>query len=226
MKQLTCFEYGFVCMIADASVAHDWHFLHSIRFSIFPFTTFRRFTMRMTLVSSILFTALLVACSGAPKTAEQKESLSNAVKNSVELVKAADPTLQKLFDSAYGYAVLPSVGKGGFLIGGAGGDGEMFQGGKLVGYCSMGQGTVGATIGGQSFDEFIFLKDEASYKDFTSGQFTVAAQVSAVMVKAGTGAAAAYQNGVALFVNNAKGAMAEAAVGGQQFNFVPLDSAK
>jgi hypothetical protein len=27
-------------------------------------------------------------------------------------------------------------------------------------------------------------------------------------------------------VNNAKGAMAEAAVGGQQFNFVPLDSAK
>jgi lipid-binding SYLF domain-containing protein len=182
--------------------------------------------MRMTLASSILFTALLVACSGAPKTAEQKESLSNAVKNSVELVKAADPTLQKLFDSAYGYAVLPSVGKGGFLIGGAGGDGEMFQGGKLVGYCSMGQGTVGATIGGQSFDEFIFLKDEASYKDFTSGQFTVAAQVSAVIVKAGTGAAAAYQNGVALFVNNAKGAMAEAAVGGQQFNFVPLDSAK
>ncbi len=182
--------------------------------------------MRMTLASSILLAALLAACSGAPKTAEQKESLSNAVKNSVELVKAADPTLQKLFDSAYGYAVLPSVGKGGFLIGGAGGDGEMFQGGKLVGYCSMGQGTIGATIGGQSFDEFIFLKDEASYKDFTSGQFTVAAQVSAVIVKAGTGAAAAYQNGVALFVNNAKGAMAEAAVGGQQFNFVPLSSAK
>ena len=226
MKQLTCFDYGFVCIITGALFAHDWHFLRSIRFSIFPFTTFRRFTMRMTLASSILLATLLTACSGAPKTAEQKESLSNAVKNSVELVKAADPTLQKLFDSAYGYAVLPSVGKGGFLIGGAGGDGEMFQGGKLVGYCSMGQGTIGATIGGQSFDEFIFLKDEASYKDFTSGQFTVAAQVSAVMVKAGTGAATAYQNGVALFVNNAKGAMAEAAVGGQQFNFVPLDSAK
>jgi lipid-binding SYLF domain-containing protein len=226
MKQLTCFDYSFVCIISDALVAHDWHFLRSIRFSIFPFTTFRRFTMRMTLASSILLATLLTACSGAPKTAEQKESLSNAVKNSVELVKAADPTLQKLFDSAYGYAVLPSVGKGGFLIGGAGGDGEMFQGGKLVGYCSMGQGTIGATIGGQSFDEFIFLKDEASYKDFTSGQFTVAAQVSAVIVKAGTGAAAAYQNGVALFVNNAKGAMAEAAVGGQQFNFVPLSSAK
>jgi lipid-binding SYLF domain-containing protein len=226
MKQLTCFDYGFVRIITDALFAHDWHFLRSIRFSIFPFTTFRRFTMRMTLASSILLATLLTACSGAPKTAEQKESLSNAVKNSVELVKAADPTLQKLFDSAYGYAVLPSVGKGGFLIGGAGGDGEMFQGGKLVGYCSMGQGTIGATIGGQSFDEFIFLKDEASYKDFTSGQFTVAAQVSAVIVKAGTGAAAAYQNGVALFVNNAKGAMAEAAVGGQQFNFVPLDSAK
>jgi len=234
MGQLSFMHKGFVCAIADGVVAHDSQSLRNIRslaecvrfFALFYLHLSGDFNMRVKLASSLLLSALLVACSGAPKTAEQKESLSNAVKNSVELVKAADPTLQKLFDSAYGYAVLPSVGKGGFLIGGAGGDGEMFKGGKLVGYCSMGQGTIGATIGGQSFDEFIFLKDEASYKDFTSGQFTVAAQVSAVMVKAGTGAAAAYQNGVALFVNNAKGAMAEAAVGGQQFNFVPLDSAK
>ena len=182
--------------------------------------------MRINTVSSIVLTCLLAACAGAPKTQEQKQDLSTAVQKSVSLVKVVDPTLQKLFDSAYGYAVLPSVGKGGFLIGGAGGDGEVFKSGKLVGYCSMGQGTIGATIGGQAFDEFIFFKDEASYKDFTDGQFAIAAQVSAVMARAGAGAAAGYQNGVAIFVNNEKGAMVEAAVGGQQFNYVPLDSAK
>ena len=90
----------------------------------------------------------------------------------------------------------------------------------------MGQGAIGATIGGQAFDECIFFKDEFAYKDFTGGQFALAAQVSAVMVKAGCGSAADYQDGVAVFVNNEKGAMVEASVGGQGFKFTPLVPAK
>lgn len=182
--------------------------------------------MRILVVPIVLLTCLLASCAGAPTTASQKESLAAAVKNSVERVKLADPTLVKLFDSAYGYAVLPSVGKGGFIIGGAGGDGELFKGGVLVGYCSMGQGTIGATLGGQAFDEFILFQNEFAYSDFTDGEFAFAAQASAVIVKAGVGTSTSYQHGVAVLVSNVKGAMVDASVGGQKFKFVPLEAAK
>ena len=89
----------------------------------------------------------------------------------------------------------------------------------------MGQGTIGATIGGQSFDEFIFFKDETNYNIFTANKFAFTAQVSAVMVSSGTGAATSYRDGVAIFTSNSQGAMAEAAVGGQQFKYVSLDAA-
>jgi lipid-binding SYLF domain-containing protein len=180
--------------------------------------------MRIQFWSAIVLVGALSACAGAPKTAEEKKSLSATVATSIDLVKKVDPTIEKFFKDNYAYAVLPSVGKGGFIIGGAGGDGEVYKGGKLVGYCSMGQGTIGATIGGQSFDEFIFFKDEANYKVFTANKFAFTAQVSAVMVASGTGAATSYHDGVAIFVSNVEGAMAEAAVGGQQFKFVSLDA--
>lgn len=182
--------------------------------------------MRIRFVAAVAVLAVITGCAGAPKTQAQRDALSKEVAHAIELAKLADPSMKKFFDTAYGYAVLPSAGKGGFIIAGAGGDGEIFKGGTLSGYCSMGQGTVGATIGGQAFDEFIFFQNQFSYGDFVDGEFALAAQASAVMIKAGGGAAADYQNGVVVFISNTKGAMLEASVGGQQFNFVPLDAAK
>jgi hypothetical protein len=46
-------------------------------------------------------------------------------------------------DDAYGYAVFPSIGKGGIGIGGAHGKGEVFVGGKKVGKTKMSQITYG-----------------------------------------------------------------------------------
>ncbi len=181
-------------------------------------------SIRVALTIGLAF--ILGACAGAPRTEGQKESLSSSVKRSLDLAKANDSTFGSFFDSAYAFAVLPSVGKGGFIIGGAGGDGEVFKGGMLMGYCSMGQGTIGATIGGQAFDEFIVFQNESSYNRFVLGQFTMTAQVSAVMVTAGAAASAGFKDGVAVFINNVKGAMVEAAVGGQQFNFTPLTTSK
>ena len=181
--------------------------------------------MRIQFWSAILLVCAFSACAGAPKDAEEKKSLGDSVANAIMLLKKTDPTIEKFFNDNYAYAVLPSVGKGGFIIGGAGGDGEVYKGGRLVGYCSMGQGTIGATIGGQSFDEFIFFKDETNYKTFAANKFAFTAQVSAVIAASGSGAATSYQNGVAIFVRNVQGAMAEAAVGGQQFKFISLDTA-
>ncbi len=178
--------------------------------------------MKSTLLVTFACVALLGACSGPPTSAPQRDELGAKVKAAISDAKRDDPSMAKFFDSAYGYAVLPSVGKGGFIISGAGGDGETFKGGVLSGFCSMGQGSIGLTVGGQAFDEFIFLKDESAYNAFVKGEWALAAQASAVMVKAGAGVAADYQGGVAVFINSLGGAMVEASVGGQKFNFHPL----
>ena len=52
-------------------------------------------------------------------------------------------------DDSYGYAVFPSIGKGGIGIGGAHGKGEVFVGGKKVGKTKMSRITFGLQLGGQ-----------------------------------------------------------------------------
>jgi lipid-binding SYLF domain-containing protein len=179
--------------------------------------------MRIPFVSALLLACMLGACS-TPKTAEQKKTLAETVQTVISDIKFQDPTVTKFFTDSYGYAVLPAVGKGGFIISGAGGDGEVWQGGKLAGYCTMGQASIGATVGGQGFNEFIFFKDKATYDSFVAGKFAMAAQASAVVVSSGAGAAAGYQNGVAVFVSGLSGAMLEASIGGQNFKFVPAST--
>ena len=50
---------------------------------------------------------------------------------------------KQFFDSAYGYAVFPTIGKGGLVIGGSHGKGQVYQGGKVVGFTSMGDMSIG-----------------------------------------------------------------------------------
>jgi lipid-binding SYLF domain-containing protein len=166
-----------------------------------------------------LITLALVGCASGPKTEEQKKDLSTEVQAAIERLKVRDPSIDKFFAKSSGYVVLPSVGKGGIIFGGAAGDGEVFANGRSIGYCSMNQGSIGATLGGQVFDEFIFFKDDAALKQFTSGTFQFAAQASAVMATSGAGAANDYQNGVAVFVGSSTGAMLDASIGGQNFSF-------
>ena len=54
-----------------------------------------------------------------------------------------DPDMAKLFDDAYGYTILPNVGKGGLGVGAAFGNGVAFEKGKMIGFANMTQVTVG-----------------------------------------------------------------------------------
>jgi lipid-binding SYLF domain-containing protein len=135
--------------------------------------------------------------------------------------KNRDPGMQVFFDEAHGYAVFPTVGKGGMGIGGAYGKGEVYERGTLVGYSSLTQLTIGFQLGGQAYSEIIFFKDKATLDDFKSGNFEFSAQVSAVAVTAGASADAGYNNGVAIFTLAKGGLMYEASVGGQKFSFTP-----
>jgi lipid-binding SYLF domain-containing protein len=160
---------------------------------------------------------LAVAAETIDVTKDVKEA-----QETIAVFKKADPELSRLFDSAVGYAVFPTVVKGAVGVGGASGSGIVFEKGKAVGKASLTQGTVGAQVGGQNYSEVIFFETVPAFTDFKKGAFALAAQVSAVAASAGASKNANYQNGAAVFTIGKGGLMAEASVGGQKFSFEPF----
>jgi lipid-binding SYLF domain-containing protein len=144
----------------------------------------------------------------------------------------------ELLAETYGYAVLPTIGKGGVGIGGAGGTGCVFSGGEHTGNISMGQVTIGFQLGGQSYSQLILFKNADVYKDFTKGEFAFGADATAVALTYGAQAGAttkgasasagdtkgvgAWKRGMAVFTIARGGLMYEASIGGQKFKFKPV----
>ncbi|MFP5506180.1 MAG: YSC84-related protein [Gammaproteobacteria bacterium] len=180
----------------------------------------------LTLIVALAFalTATFVQAGWNP-LADDKSEKSSAkgaeVAETIATFKTKDPGIRVFFDKAYGYAVFPTVGKGGMGIGAAYGKGEVYQRGKLIGTSSLSQLTIGLQLGGQAYSEIIFFKDKATLDRFTSGSFEFSAQASAVALTAGASADADYSNGVAIFTLAKGGLMYEASVGGQKFGFTP-----
>jgi len=152
------------------------------------------------------------------------------------------------FDSAYGYAVFPTIGKAGFVVGGAYGEGRVYAAGQYVGNVSMTQLSAGWQLGAQAYSQIIFFQNQTAYQEFTSGNFEFSAQATAVAITAGvsadastTGGLAAgasggrndattahggYRRGLAVFTIARGGLMFEVSLGGQKFSYTPLGQAR
>jgi len=183
------------------------------------------------LVSITTFFA--VALLGAPALADDYQNTINVFKKAGES--------GTFFGKSYGYAVFPTIGKGGVGVGGAYGKGRVYAKGKYVGDTSMAQVTVGFQLGGQAYSEIIFFEDERSFKEFTGGNFEFGADASAIAITASanakassTGASAGasatknaattagvYHKGMATFTVAKGGLMYEATIGGQKFKYTP-----
>jgi lipid-binding SYLF domain-containing protein len=133
--------------------------------------------------------------------------------------KAKDPGLADVFASAAGYAVFPTVGKGGIGIGGARGKGWVYEHGALIGRSTLTQISIGLQLGGQAYSEVVFFKDQAALDNFKLGHLKLDAQASAVALTARAAADLAYRNGIAIVTMAKGGLMYEASVGGQKFSF-------
>jgi len=171
----------------------------------------------------------LLAVLSFPVLAAPSDDDSAAIKKAeaaVDMFKKVDPSIDKFFKTAKGWAVFPSVAKGAVVVGGAGGKGILFEKGKAVGKTSLTQVTVGLALGGQSFSEIIFFENDLALTKFKGGDFSLAAQVSAVAAASGAAAAAKYTQGVAVFTAGESGLMFEASVGGQGFGFTPFEAKK
>jgi lipid-binding SYLF domain-containing protein len=167
-------------------------------------------------------TVFVLAGAFATLGSEEKKPLGDQVKDAIQLFKNDDSKIVKLFESAYGYAVFPSVGKGAVGIGAAAGAGQVFEKGTLVGSAKMTQITVGAQLGGQEFAEVIFFENKDALDSFKSSEWAMSAGVSAVAAAESASADAKYKQGVLVFTIAKAGLMFEASVGGQKFKFTPL----
>lgn len=179
----------------------------------------RNYFLLLILGTIILFIFAIGGCSGWDPQQAQKEDLT--IQATVAQFKKADPSMQTYFDNAYGYVVFPTVGKGAYIVGGGYGKGWVYAQEALIGHARITQITVGAQIGGQSYSEIIFFKDAEALELFKTGNLAFAAQATAVIANEGASKDRSYNDGVAVFTLPKAGAMAEASIGGQKFNFYP-----
>jgi len=148
------------------------------------------------------------------------------------------------FDKSYGFAVFPTIGKGGIGIGGAHGSGRVYREGVVIGTSKMTQLTVGFQLGAEAFSQIIFFETEGALNNFTAGNFEFSADASAVAITAGASASAntgggtstalsagkndattstlGFRKGMAIFTVAKGGLMYQATLGGQKYSFTPL----
>ena len=132
---------------------------------------------------------------------------------------STDGMMKNLFKSAYGYVIFPNVGKGAIGIGGAGGNGIVFEGGEMIGKAKLAQVSIGFQWGGQAYREVIFFENRAAMDRFKENRLEFSAQASAVAATAGASANVKYADGVMIFTQIKGGLMYEASIGGQKFKY-------
>ena len=170
---------------------------------------------------SIALTAFFTYPAYAQQKAKDKKVVVDAVEAKAEFIRT-DGQMNSLFTNAHAYAIFPNIGKGGIGIGGAAGNGAVFQNGSLVGMAKMKQLTVGFQWGGQAYREVIFFENKTAFDRFKENKLEFSAQASAVAVTAGASANAKYHEGVMIFSQVKGGLMYEASIGGQKFEFRKL----
>jgi lipid-binding SYLF domain-containing protein len=168
-------------------------------------------------------------------------ALADKYSETVELFRNAGES-GSFFAKSHGYAVFPTIGKAGLGIGGAYGEGRVYEQGKYVGGAKMTQLSIGFQAGGQGYSQIVFLEDKRAFDDFTSGNFEFGANVNAVLITAAASGTAAttgttgtasggkkdaatigeFHKGTAVFIITKGGLMYEASVSGQKFSYTPL----
>ena len=169
-------------------------------------------------LSLVAFAAWLIPHSVMAQDKDAEKLISESSEAKTAFIKT-DPSMAALFENAYGYVIFPKIGKGGFIVGGSGGDGILYEKGKAIGEVKTGQVTVGAQVGGQTYREVIFFENKDALDRMKESKMEFSSQISAVAVKSGVSKNAKYTDGVSVFTQDLAGLMAEATVGGQKFKY-------
>jgi lipid-binding SYLF domain-containing protein len=191
----------------------------------------------------VIALSAMTLCAGALLCSVAASAQAGSYGDTIALFKSAGQSAA-FFGNSYGYAVFPTIGEGGLVVGGAHGDGHVYRHGRHVGDTSMTQVSVGAQAGGKAYSEIIFFADKRAFDEFTAGNLQLGVDASVVAITAGAGAEAgtagahagasagpndartsgSYHHGIVVFTIPKGGLMFDAAVAGQKFSYRELGS--
>lgn len=146
-------------------------------------------------------------------------ALHQEVKGALTRVEAKNKGLIEELKKAPGYAVFPSVGRAGLVLGGGYGHGVVFERDQPIGEASIGQMTLGIQVGGQTFSEIVIFKSQPALERFKRGRIAINANASADIVKAAASGTADYEKDVVAKAYSQGGMLLELSLGIQGFSF-------
>jgi lipid-binding SYLF domain-containing protein len=177
--------------------------------------------MRYALLSVLAVMAVTLAgCeTNTPQSAANRTDLQNRGQSTLQQMTANDAKLADVVNSSYAYAIFPEVGKAAVGVGGASGDGIVYQNGQMVGTVKLDQASIGLQAGGETYSELLVFKDQDAFNRLVNGNLTFGAQSSAMIIKAGAAGAAPFEKGVAVYILPKGGLEAGASIHGQKFTY-------
>tara|TARA_R110002167_G_scaffold49412_15_gene144745 strand:+ start:642 stop:1172 length:531 start_codon:yes stop_codon:yes gene_type:complete len=174
-----------------------------------------------TLKSIIAGCIMMVVFTGVSQTQEDKRIMNDADKAKAKLIKT-NVAIKEYFKNASGYVIFPNVGKGGLIVGGASGNGVVYEKGSAIGMADLKKLNIGLQAGGQVIIEVIFFETDAALEEFKRGEYQFSAELSAVALESGRALNANYNDGVVVYAMPKAGLMADVSVGGQKFTYHPF----
>ena len=154
---------------------------------------------------------------------DNRNELQQDAQKAKEAFSQSGQQIADLFKNSVGYAIFPNVGKGAWILGGASGNGVVYQNGRLQGYAEMRQIDIGFQFGGQAYREVIFFKTQEALDRFKKGNFSFEGTASAVILEKGKAKSIRFENGVGVAIMPKAGAMVGLSVAGQDFDYRDAD---
>jgi lipid-binding SYLF domain-containing protein len=182
--------------------------------------------IRFSIIPVIMFLSLCII-AGCSSTGTSKYSMKHSasqidvdVDEALNKLYIVSPAAKDMSMIAKGILVFPAIVKGGFVVGGAYGEGALRQGNKTVGYYNSVAASYGLQAGAQKFGYALVFMDEASMDYLTrSDGWEIGVGPSIVVVDEGVARAltsTTAREGVYAFFFDQKGLMAGLGIQGSK----------
>ena len=169
-------------------------------------------------LAGLLMLFITITSCGPGKTGDA-DTLMQDVNEAKAAMIQADKNVEELLSTSAGYAIFPNVGKGAYIIGGASGNGIVYENGNMIGYANLKQVDVGLQVGGKAYREVLFFKTQEALDEFKNGEYELSGNASAVILEKGKSKTIKFQDGIAVATMPKAGAMVGVSVAGQRFGY-------
>jgi lipid-binding SYLF domain-containing protein len=92
---------------------------------------------KRTVVVMALIMGLMAGCGTGTVSKEERDTLVKQAQASRQEWNKVDPQFEAFAKKGYGYAFFPEITKGGFVVGGARGQGVVYEKGQHIGYADL-----------------------------------------------------------------------------------------